>query len=142
MLINELSNKLGFVFNYYNDIGLQSKSDELNNFNIVIGDPGGYCLAWCILFVELRINNKYKNLNTYTLLEVLNNYIMNTFKKKYNIDEQNPYNEFIRFYTNNLHNRKNKLFKKYDVNYYLLEKTYDEEINNLISNIIKKELKK
>ena len=140
MLINELSNKLGYTFNFYNDVGLQSRSDELNRYNTVIGDPGGFCLAWCMLFLELRINKKYKDWNTYVLLEVLNNYITNTFNKKYNIDNQNSHNEFIRFYTNNLHFRKNKLFKKYNIDYYLLEKTDDFYMNEKISGIMKKEL--
>ena len=42
---------------YINGSGLQSLSDENNSVNQKPGDFGGFCLAWCLWFIEMKITN-------------------------------------------------------------------------------------
>lgn len=37
--------------------GFQTISNEENNFNKKMGDFGGFCLAWCLWYLELRLSN-------------------------------------------------------------------------------------
>jgi hypothetical protein len=143
-----LKEKIGKLINYeYNFIqpfpGFQSRSDELNLDYKSYGDPGGYCLAWCYLFLETRL--LYDNLNSKDIIRLLNSYIINKFDndfKEINQDTQNnKYLIFIRYYGKNLDEYKNKLIKKfkfslntiYHVN--LNNKNYNKLCNDIIRNI-------
>lgn len=145
---NLLKEKIGKLINYeYNFIqpfpGFQSRSDELNLDYKSYGDPGGYCLAWCYLFLETRL--LYDNLNSKDIIRLLNSYIINKFDndfKEINQDTQNnKYLIFIRYYGKNLDEYKNKLIKKfkfslntiYHVN--LNNKNYNKLCNDIIRNI-------
>jgi hypothetical protein len=147
---NLLKEKIGKLINYqYNFIqpfpGFQSRSDELNLDYKSYGDPGGYCLAWCYLFLETRL--LYDNLNSLDIIRLLNSYILNKFSddfKEINLDTQNnKYLIFIRYYGKNLDEYKNNLIKKfkfslntiYHVN--LNNKNYNKLCNDIIKNIEK-----
>jgi hypothetical protein len=62
ILEEELSWNTGFKYlkpsNYMPVAGFQTVSDELNPYKQKSGDFGGYCLAWCIWYLEHRILNK------------------------------------------------------------------------------------
>lgn len=71
--------------------GFQTISDENNILNTKFGDFGGYCLAWCIWYIEHRMRNY--NIDPKTLVrKTLNKF----FKSKYK-----PM-EFIRNYANKI----------------------------------------
>ena len=64
VLEEELTWNTGFYYlnvkKYLPVSGFQSMSDELNELKEKPGDFGGYCLAWCLWYLEHRIiNNKY-----------------------------------------------------------------------------------
>ena len=40
---------------YLYDTGFQNISND--SLNIRLGDPGGFCLAWSLWFLELKLNN-------------------------------------------------------------------------------------
>jgi hypothetical protein len=40
-----------------NMMSFQVYSDEINNKNLNDHDPIGFCVAWCIWYIEMRINN-------------------------------------------------------------------------------------
>ena len=42
---------------YAKDYRFQVVSDDGNDDNKKMGDPTGYCLAWCFWFIELRLKN-------------------------------------------------------------------------------------
>ena len=88
-------------YKYYsmenNSISFQSISDELNPYSQVKGDFGGFCLAWCIWFIEERVTN---NINSKKLIPKL---IKNMLNK--NID----FMEYIRSFGHRLTNEKIKL---------------------------------
>ena len=81
--------------------GLQTLSDETNSLNQKNGDFGGYCLAWCIWYIEHRINNpsiSQKDLITKT--------------KKKLISNDNTIIEYIRNYANKINNFRITFLKK------------------------------
>ena len=109
--------------------GFQSKSDELNEMHVAYGDPEGYCLAWCYLYLELRLI--YSNIDVIT---VINNYICNNFEKDFKFNKNdNKYMIFIRYYSNRLDTLKNNLLKEYNIIY---DDIYKDDIGNVNTNII------
>jgi hypothetical protein len=139
MLEQELADKLDYKFVFIQSYpGFQIRSDELAEKNKSHGDPGGYCLAWCFLYLELKLyyeNTVFENLrlsvknkvilNELTnssdqVIKLINNYIINNFEKDFpdlkTDEQQNLYMTFIRYYAKNLDKSKNKLIKKYGLN--------------------------
>jgi hypothetical protein len=109
--------------------GFQSKSDELNEMCIAHGDPEGYCLAWCYLYLELRLLY-----NSIDVIKVINNYICNDFEKDFKFNKNdNKYMIFIRYYSNRLDTLKNSLLKEYNIKE---DDIYKDDIGTINSNII------
>ena len=73
--------------------GFQVISDELNPYKQKSGDFGGYCLAWCIWYLEHRIKNQ-----TVKPKKLVDKLIKNI------ILSDNDFMEYIRNYSNNLYN--------------------------------------
>ena len=71
-------------------IGFQSISEFTEN-EINVGDPSGFCLAWCFWYLEMRLKNP--NLNT---TKLINKSISNIINSKYS------FTEYIRNYANTL----------------------------------------
>lgn len=136
-LENELAKKIGHTFVFVQSYpGFQIRSDEFEDKNKSHGDPGGFCLAWCFLYLELKlyyentlvkkIETKYGKelLNLFDsselIIRLINNYIINKFEddfQKLKTDEQqNLYMTFIRYYAKSLDKSKNELIKKYGLN--------------------------
>jgi hypothetical protein len=121
-LDNMLKIKIADVINYkYNLIqtypGYQTKTVEYNNNYKSYGDPGGYCLAWCFLFLEVRL--LYDNLSSKEVINLINNYIITNFQIDFkdilNDEQLNKFMVFIRFYGYSLDQYKNKLMKKFNI---------------------------
>lgn len=70
-----------------------------------LNDPGGYCLAWCIWYIELKINNS--NLSEEDLIKYASAKI-----NKYYKNTDNSYLYFIRDYSRKLNDEKDKILKK------------------------------
>lgn len=81
--------------------GYQLLSNEIDNKNQKNGDFGGFCLGWCIWYVEHRIKNN--NIDPITLNK-------KTLEKMLRLD--NSIVEFIRNYSNTLFNKKIQIIKK------------------------------
>ena len=79
------------TIDYLPSIGFQSISDENNNLNKKSGDFGGFCLAWCIWYLETKLKNI--DLDSKILVNKLIN-------KLNNLDIK--YSEYIRNYSNKL----------------------------------------
>jgi hypothetical protein len=113
--------------------GFQSKSDELNEMHVAYGDPEGYCLAWCYLYLELRLiySDSTSNID---VIKVINDYICNNFEKDFKFNKNdNKYMIFIRYYSNRLDSLKNNLLKEYNIKY---DDIYKDDIGNENTNII------
>lgn len=142
MIINEICNKLdGYKYNLIQSYpGFQSKSDELNENCNTYGDPEGYCLAWCYLFLEIKLLNC--NIDNLNIIKLINNYVNNQFEKDFKINtNDNKYMIFIRYYSNRLDHLKNKLLKSYKIredDIYKIDigkENYDIIIKNINSNL-------
>jgi len=101
-----LSDPLFHNFKYFKPIdyepinGLQSVSQETNNLNIRKGDMGGFCLAWCLWWVEFYTDNNLNDLLSDNKLKII---IHKVIKKIIN----NGYllSEYIRNYANYMHQK-------------------------------------
>ena len=95
VLEEELTWNTGFSFvnvkKYLPVAGFQNLSDENNVLNQKPGDFGGYCLAWCLWYLELRLNN-YK----YCAKQLVKKAISKLLKTESSIMT------FIRNYANNI----------------------------------------
>lgn len=120
--------KYNFVFSQL-DPGFQVKSDELNIFIRNINDATGYCLAWCYVYIEIKL--MFENENTEKLLD---NYIINKFEIKIKNDT-NKYLDFIRYYSSHLNNEKNKLLSKYGIDEHYKEHIKQNDMIKLTKNI-------
>lgn len=138
IILDNVSNILNKKMKYYkpNDYLDLSKfqlvSNDNNNEYRKTGDPGGYCLAWCIWYIELKINNP--DITEEELIKNASDKIIRHYK-----NTDNPYLYFIRDYSRKLNNEKDKILKKlkfknielYDMNYKIsnLEKVLNYMIN-------------
>lgn len=146
MIENEIAKKLNYKFVFVQPYpGFQVKSNEINEVNKVYGDPAGYCLAWCFMYIEIKLyyENKIKNMNNIKnkkllkiiddnqIIKLINNYIINIFKNDFenlkNDNQQNLYMTFIRYYGKRLDNFKNKLMKAYNID---ISTIYHINLNN------------
>ena len=137
MIEEEISDKLEYKFLFIQPYpGFQIRSDERNNNIRQIGDPGGFCLAWCFLYLESRI--KF-NLSGEDTIKIINRYIINNFESDfnlYNVKDYNKYMMFIRYYGKYLDENKNKIIKNMGIREEIL---YNNEIkNNILNEIIEK----
>ena len=84
--------------------GFQTISDENNILNTKFGDFGGYCLAWCIWYIEHRLNNKGVD-SKVLIRKTLNKFYTNKYKPM----------EFIRNYANKINDYRVKYLKKINI---------------------------
>jgi hypothetical protein len=105
ILEEELTWNTGFYYlnvkKYLPVAGFQNLSDETNVLNLKPGDFGGYCLAWCLWYLELRIKN-YR----FTAKELVSKAITKLLNK------ENSLIEFIRNYANNLDKKRQEQLVK------------------------------
>ncbi|ATZ80777.1 ankyrin repeat domain-containing protein [Bodo saltans virus] len=88
---------------FLKDNKFQTASNGDNEKNL--GDPHGYCLAWCYWFLELKLKNP-----DIGETELVNNALENIIIK-YNKNNDNPLLSYIREYAKKLDDEKNKIFK-------------------------------
>ena len=114
--------------------GFQIRSGE--NENKSHGDPFGFCLAWCFMYLELKLfmdkNMKRLKMNddkSDLVISLINNYVINVFSKDFkNIDTNNNlYMCFIRFYAKQLDHRKNLYINSYGISVQSLYKQHIDE---------------
>jgi len=103
---------------YCGNIKFQSVSNDSNNNFRKLGDPMGYCLAWCMWYIELKLNNQ--DIEDKKMIKLASENILQKYKKF-----DNPYLYFIRDYSRSLNDEKDKILRKikvnrdelYDINY-------------------------
>jgi ankyrin repeat protein len=82
-------------------ISFQVYSDENNDSNYVVNDPNGFCMAWCIWYIEMRYKNK--NIPPDVLVK----------KTVYQINKsENKFKDYIRNYSNYIDYEKNLILQK------------------------------
>lgn len=86
--------------------GLQSLSNENHSFYVKPGDFGGFCLAWCLLYVELRIKNP--KVIPHKLIEA-------TFKHISKNNSHPALINYIRSYGNKISKEKYDIYKQINI---------------------------
>ena len=138
LLENKINSfKLGFKYispySYLPKIGFQIKEIyELKSD--YIGDPNGFCAAWCIWWIDIRIGNPDININK--LVNLLSKEIIN---------EEYSYKKLIRNYSHFITELRDKLLTKAGININdwindtmsleqqkILNNTYQEEIRKIV----------
>ena len=119
LLEKKLSKETGMTYLRPSDFlpisGFQTISDELNQYKQKFGDFGGFCLAWCLWYVEQRLNNeKIKS-------KIL---VKKSIKKLINLDIS--FMEFIRNYANDINKERVKWLIKTGLK---KNKTSNQELN-------------
>ena len=124
ILEEELTWNTGFSYvrpnNYEPYAGFQTISDENNNLNLIPGDFGGFCLAWCLWYLETKLINP--TISSKILVNKLINKLNNV-----NIS----YSEYIRNYSNKINNVRIKYLKNIGIKQNKISNIYLTKINNL-----------
>lgn len=100
--------------------------DNGSPYDLKVGDPKGFCCAWCFWFIELYINN-----SKYDLKSLINKSIKKLINTKY------TFIDHIRNYANYLNNKMVELLLEYNIpnkyiNNLLLQENY---IISILDNI-------
>ena len=124
ILEEELTWNTGFSYkrpnNYEPYAGFQTISDENNNLNLKPGDFGGFCLAWCLWYLETKLINP--TVPSKILVDKLINKLNNV-----NIS----YSEYIRNYSNKINNVRLKYLKNIGIEQDKMSNIYLSKNNNL-----------
>jgi ankyrin repeat protein len=113
---------------YLSGLRFQSISNDGDSTVKKMGDPGGYCLAWCLWYIELKLNNP--DIEEEDLLKLASEKIIKKYKST-----ENPYLYFIRDYARHLNDEKDKILLKLKIP---KNEIYDIEYKNSNIKIISK----
>ena len=115
-------------FDYETKIGLQLLDSYEYSKEKNIGDPGGFCAAWSLWYIEMRINNK--SITRENLLNKLINHIRM---------KQIPFRTIIRNYTKNMMDIRDNILSiaEIDINKWLNDNFTEEQWNKVIKEINK-----
>ena len=135
-LFKKINKKIKYISPkiFMNRIGFQNISENESKFNNKqISDPSGFCVAWCIWYIEMKLQNP--DIDTIDLI--------NTSVKKI-ISRKKSFTEYIRDYGNKIIIEILNYFKKIKLNKkYYYSQLYDNKVMELIKNkILKPELDK
>jgi hypothetical protein len=112
---------------YLPDIGFQSISNENININNKPGDFGGFCLAWCLWYVETKLKNS--DINSKILVQKLLTKLSNLNIK---------FSEYIRNYSNFINDKRIIYLKLLGIDPKIISnKEMDNKSENIIYNYIK-----
>jgi hypothetical protein len=114
----------------------QTISNDGDIDNKKSGDPFGYCLAWCLWYVEIKLKNP--DIPESKLISLASEKIFVEY-----CDSNTPYIDFIRDYARNLNDEKDKMFEKFGLdknNFYNMSYNLDDlnKISKGIEKIVKK----
>lgn len=135
ILEEELTWNLNFKFikpsDYISGSGLQSLSDDNNILNQKPGDFGGFCLSWCLWFIEMFIKNPEINLT-----DLVNKGLRKIIKNSSLVN-------YIRSYGNKISKDKYKIYQEIKLPKNIWSNlVFDEQNNQIIENKILQYLKK
>jgi len=105
---------------YLTNTRFQTLSDEDNKNNYRLGDPTGYCLAWCIWFIEIKLSNP--DVDDIILMKNAMNSIL-----AHKNNKTNSFMRYIRQYAKKLDSEKNKIFEEIGIERDQFYETYYNE---------------
>ena len=111
---------------YLKKVGFQTLSNENNILNQKPGDFGGFCLAWCIWYIETRINNI--NISPEKLVNKLISKLNNMNIK---------FSEYIRNYSNKINDNRIQYLLDIGIDYKITSNIqFDNNTENKLGNFI------
>jgi len=105
-----------------------------------LGDPVGYCLAWCTWYIDTKLSNIDLNISEKELIEKAGEKILKIYTSN------NRILDYIRDYARYLDDEKNKIFTEFKINKEFIYDTSYKNINsdklakNITDEIIKTQL--
>ena len=137
MLFTEIDGDIKYVrpSDFLSEVNWQTISHDSDIDEKVLGDPQGYCLAWCYWFIECKLKNP--EMDEKVLME-------QEFNKITKIDKSlgNPYLIHIRSYSAQLDTMKNEFMTRAGIPHIAKYHTsYENKYLNMMLNNIKLELK-
>ncbi len=126
---------------YLYDVTFQLTSGDDNAENKNDGDPVGYCLAWSLWFVDIRLSNPDADDHKLVKNAISHKYINSILSDKPDdkVLSTNYYLDFIRNYSIMLDNFKNKFLLKLGINKHEHYKAYpNDHLLATVSNYFKK----
>lgn len=125
---------------FLSDLNFQMVDGEDYIVSKNLGDPGGYCLAWSIWFIDTVLSHQDKDIE----------YIMRNFFSRQDIslilseeegsqiESKNYYLDFIRRYAHKLDNEKNHLLTSMGIKqYYLYNTIFRDDVFDAIEKMFK-----
>lgn len=120
---------------YLKETHFQLVSNENDHDNKKLGDPQGYCLAFCFWFIEIKLRNPEED------IEILMKKSLDQMVQ--NINYSNPILDHIRNYANKLDMMSTKFLQKAGIQEeYIYNMSFEEEQINIIVNYCKQEFDK
>jgi hypothetical protein len=119
---------------YLSKFRFQLSNDENGSYKFTDTDPGGYCLAWCLWFIDFYMSNPD---NIVYAIEIFmnRNVLINNFKKL-NYKSENYYLDYIRSYSHLIMKERVKLFQKLNIDDNPYLERYDKKIYDKINDYI------
>jgi len=133
LLEEELTWSTGLTYirpkDYLPYAGFQTISDENNIMNSKSGDFGGFCLAWCLWYIEIRLKNPNIEPNI-LIIKIINK--LNKINYKFV--------EYIRNYSTKINEKRVSYIKKIGINENEISNSYlnNKDTSLLINYLIKK----
>lgn len=133
LLEEELTWSTGFKYLRPKDFlpyaGFQTISDETNLINTKAGDFGGFCLAWCIWYIETRLSNPDIDPKI-LVIKIINKLNKMDYK----------FSEHIRNYSNKINEKRVSYIKKIGINEKEISNIYltNDDESKLANFLIKK----
>jgi DNA-directed RNA polymerase subunit N (RpoN/RPB10) len=125
---------------FLRNINFQTVDNEDNAAARNIGDPGGYCLAWCLWFVDTVLSHPEispRSLVKHFSRDIVSD-IISEEEVGHKIRSSNYYLDFIRRYARKLDDEKNIILDELGVKRYHMYKTVmNPEIRKLITDMFK-----
>jgi hypothetical protein len=130
MLEEELTWSTGLTYlrpgDYMPVAGFQTISDENNDINKKAGDFGGFCLAWCLWYVESRLRNS--EIHPKDLVDKLLQILTNGDLK---------FSEYIRNYSNKINEKRIKYLEKIGIDMKEISNIHlSHESNNILTDFL------
>lgn len=136
VLDNKLENFIKYIDNDYKYISIQKNYNSVSlqyletiDNRRIMGDPEGFCISWCIFYIDLRL--KYENIKKEKIIDYIIEYIN---------DNNMSYKYLIRNYSNNIVKIRNKIFEDCKINfnnYYNYENIFENDFKNILKYIKK-----
>jgi hypothetical protein len=125
---------------YLNGLNFQMVDGEDFILSKNLGDPGGYCLAWSLWFIDTVLSHPDKNVK-YIMRNFFNRSDINTLlsvEEGQKIQSNNYYLDFIRRYAQRLDKEKNYILEKLGIKkYYMYNTIFKENVTIKIEELFK-----